>query len=57
MKVQLTEDVISNNKKTVYGKKGEHVTMIHEEENVLIVESKDGNRFPVHISKVKVIDK
>jgi hypothetical protein len=53
MKVQLTEDVISNNRKTVYGKKGECVKSVVVSETVLIVENQDGNRYPVSILKTK----
>lgn len=56
MKVQLIENVVSNNKKTVYGKKGDKCTVVTESNTVLIVENKYEQRYPVHISKIKIIE-
>lgn len=57
-KYLLSEDILSNyfdkrgGKPIVYGKRGEKVTEISNCGNVLIVENKDGNRFPVSVEKV-----
>jgi len=51
-RVRLNQNVISYNYK-VYGKKGDEVKLVSKEhEPVIIVEDKQGKRFPVHISKV-----
>ena len=48
----LLEDVIGG-KKIVYGKKSEIVTLIAPHGEVLIVQSKNGERFPVRIEKLR----
>ncbi len=48
-KYKLKQDIFSGNREhTLYGKKNEMVTLISVSEPVFIVESKSGNRFPVH---------
>lgn len=53
----LNEDVFSNfgtgdPKRKPYGRRGEEVTVISESLPALIVEAKNGERFPVHVDKV-----
>jgi len=40
----------------VYGVKGEKVLIISVRINVLIVEGKNNERFPVHLDRVKIQD-
>lgn len=57
MKMYLSEDVISNFQFHIYGRRGDCVTVISEiteHNNTVIVEDKDGNRFP---ASVKVLSK
>lgn len=54
----LKEDILSGyfvkGVRLVYGKKNEVVALVTSSHgNVLIVEDKDGVRFPVHIDKVR----
>lgn len=54
-RARLNQNVLSYNYQ-VYGKKGDEVRVVSKEfEPVLIVESKNGQRFPVHVSKVDFI--
>lgn len=52
----LAEDITSNykdkGKPIVYGKRGEKVTEVGDHGNVVIVESKNGNRFPAPMDKL-----
>ena len=52
MQYQLLEDIISK-KKTMYGKKGDVVTLVADYDNVLIVEAKNKERFSILKDKVK----
>lgn len=52
MVLVLTQTITSNKNKTLYGNKGEEVTLIAEHGDVLIVEGKRG-KFPVHKSKTE----
>lgn len=52
---ELIEDAIGNVKRgLVYAKKGDEVKIISENEEVVIVESKTGERFPVKKQLVKI---
>ncbi len=52
-KYKLKQDIFSNSRERLqYGKKNEVVTLISVSEPVLIVESKSGNRYPVHKDEV-----
>ena len=54
-RARLNQNVSSYNYQ-VYGKKGDEVRVVSKEfEPVLIVEDRDGKRFPVHISKVDFV--
>lgn len=50
---KLIEDVFSY-KKTKYASKGDEVKIISEHGEVLIVENKNGNRFPVKKIEIKI---
>lgn len=56
MKAKLNEDVISNFKKLLYGKKGETVTVTAEFQNVLIVQNAAGNKYPVKREQLTLIE-
>ena len=51
----LTADATSYGKKKIYAKKGERVKEISDRENVVIVEDKNGNRFPALKIYLKII--
>lgn len=56
VKYRLLEDILSYNRKAKpYGLQSEIVTEIADYDNMLIVEDKKGNRFPVLKTKVKQI--
>ena len=49
----LISDAPNHFKKIPYGKEGEKVKLIATYGNILIVENKEGNRYPVKKEKVK----
>lgn len=53
--VEMMEDVISSIKRRMYAPKGERATVVATYGEVLIVETKKRERFPVRIEKVKFI--
>jgi hypothetical protein len=56
--VEMMEDIISMARGGAqYAKKNERAKVISQHGNVLIVEAKNGKRFPVHIDKVKKIER
>lgn len=55
-KVEMIEDIVSNIKRKVYATKGEKAQVVAQYEEVLIVETKKRERFPVRIEKVKFIE-
>jgi hypothetical protein len=53
----LLEDIFSYGKGCkLYGKKNDKVLIISVRMNVLIVEGKNNDRFPVHLDRVKILD-
>lgn len=53
----LKEDIISYNRKTIYGKKGERVIIISNHHPAICVTSETGNSFPCsmeHLSTTKI---
>jgi hypothetical protein len=55
MKAKLIEDIISYNYK-VRGKKEEEITIISKFEDIYIVENREGERYSVHKTKLKLND-
>ena len=56
MKYRLIQDHYSHGKdKTLYGIKGDIVTMISESDTACVVENKLGNRFPIHKTCLEAI--
>lgn len=56
MKAYLTQDEISPlDKKRVFGKKGDKVTVVNQNGAVAIVQDAHGERFPVKISNLTII--
>jgi len=49
----LISEAPNHFKKIPYGKEGEKVKLIREYGNILIVENKEGNRFPCKKDKVR----
>lgn len=47
----LSTDILSSSKK-IYGKKGDVVKIVADHLNVMIVEDKNGKRFPVSVEKL-----
>lgn len=56
MNYKLISDHYSKGKdKTLYGLRNDKVTMIHETDNVCIVENKLGQRFPIDRNLIQTI--
>ena len=53
-RLRLKSNVVSYNYQ-VYGKQGEEVKLVSKSEKVLIVENRNGIRYPVHQDKVEFI--
>jgi hypothetical protein len=58
---KLSEDIYSlfynrktgsNKERILFGRKGEEVTIISDHDNVLIVEGKNKNRYPIKKTKI-----
>lgn len=49
----LIEDVVSNNKKTIYGKKGDKVYIVSNHYPAVIVCNEKGNKFTTKIKNLK----
>jgi len=50
----LQNDVISYNKKSIYGKKGEMVSIISNNDPAIIVRSETGNRFTTSMNNLSI---
>lgn len=48
----LINDEVSNNKKTIYAKRGELVTVIANNYPVMLVMAESGNKFSTHINNL-----
>jgi hypothetical protein len=48
----LINDEVSNNKKTIYAKRGELVTVIANHYPVMLVMAESGNKFSTHINNL-----
>lgn len=51
----LTDNIVGNSSSLVYGLKGQEVTVIKQEGNMVLVHDDGGNRFYVRVEKLTYI--